>query len=79
MCLATITKRYETPDPSVRQAYKIMGRDGYSPFQRSKLTTEWREAISLLVSTGYSMRSECYLSGFHVFPTRKSARQEDEL
>ena len=44
MCLQKITKRYEPPDPRVRQAYKIMEKNGYTPFYQVQYTEAWLQA-----------------------------------
>lgn len=74
MCLQKITKRYEPPDPRVRQAYKIMEKNGYTPFYQVQYTEAWLQATEHSIYVG-SPEGDYYLSGFHVFPTRKAARQ----
>lgn len=78
MCLNTITKRYSKPTKSVRDAFKIMRRDGLTPYQFSHITREWQGAYRVRLSTegrGKDNRERRYLSGWHTFPTLEDAEK----
>lgn len=81
MCLNSITKTYDPPDPTIRKAWKMVRiEDGefYSPYQNSsKLTNAWASASKEQVNIwGTDQR---YLAGFHVFPDEQTARKAFEI
>ena len=81
MCLYTITKRFNPPDPKVRKGWKFVeeGKDGqlHGIFQCGHgYSTEWqvRRGSMYPLKTNGDVREE-YDTGFHVFPTREDARK----
>lgn len=67
MCLAKITKKYDTPDMDVRTGYKFLLKGLITPYRETQLSIEWQKAEETRVSS--------YTSGYHVFPTRSAARK----
>ena len=91
MCLNTITKAFNPPDPKVRTGWKYVEKTSGGRLvpayknrsYRAAYTTDWQTAFEEDVSTnqltvGYDMRPK-YTSGFHVFPTREEARKAKRI
>lgn len=87
MCLDTITKRYEQPDPTVRKAYKVFSPNeptGYKFLFYSHtgvFFTNWAREIDGVVPTGEwitAVHRDAWLSGyecgFHAYTKIADAR-----
>jgi hypothetical protein len=74
MCLQSITKHYDVPTTNVRRAYKILNGLGATPFKKTLVPENvWlKSQTNEIWSWGPYVR---YPSGFHVYPTRREARQ----
>lgn len=89
MCLMKITETVIPPDPKERKAWKLVNASMETPFQSTKLSTEWIQAEEMFVRTepwhlGRFSYDWCvgvtpYTSGFHTYPTREAARTAKRL
>ena len=75
MCLNTLTKVYETPDPTEREGWKLLERSWCgltTPFKMYRVKQgEWNVAFIDYPITAIS--GERYQCGFHVFATKEAA------
>lgn len=89
MCLATVSKRFDPPDPKVRRAWKIVqgNKDDpkrftsvfnsflYTPKWAERETTSWApEGIKLFRHVSYTA-ADFYPCGFHCFFTKREAQR----
>lgn len=84
MCLKSITKKYETPDPLERDAWKIFEiRTEKGLWHQKKITTPYMGTLIELDKWLEAEQAECfyypnwdnqtYKSGFHCFSTEDAA------